>query len=172
MRTSRSLLLSFGSLVIAAVVTGGVAPHLVAGQAPRPVAGAPAPRHFYLTPARQSGGAALTACARGFHMASVWEIIDPSNLKYDTTKGFSQDDSGSGPPTLAGGWVRTGGEANETGVPGTSNCNAWTSNNPFGEGTVMALPPIWTATDLSVINPWFAGGEICAEPTRVWCVQD
>ena len=105
-------------------------------------------------------------------MASVWELVDPSNLRYDTTQGFSQDDSGSGPPTLAGGWVRTGGEADEAGVPGTSNCNAWTSSNPFGEGTVVALPRIWNATDVSVVHPWFAGGEICAEPTRVWCVQD
>ena len=66
-----------------------------------------ASRAFYLTTTTHTGAQATTACAAGFHMASLWEIFDPSNLRYDATVGATADDSGAGPPFL-GGWVRTG----------------------------------------------------------------
>ena len=44
-------------------------------------------REFYLTQLRHLAGEATTACA-GFHMASMWEILDPSNLRYNTNLGF------------------------------------------------------------------------------------
>src|SRR5262245_60366073 len=61
---------------------------------------------FYLTKDGFQGNAVLTACDAGFHMASLWEIHDPSNLQYDT-RGFTLADAGSGPPAVLG-WIRTG----------------------------------------------------------------
>jgi hypothetical protein len=48
-------------------------------------------------------------------MASMWEISDPSNLRYDTQLGVTTADSGFGPPAGTSfvaffGWVRTGDE--------------------------------------------------------------
>src|SRR5512133_3687902 len=68
------------------------------------------PGNFYLTKTSHNGAEALTACAAGYHMASFWEIRDPSNLRYNTAYGYKTDDSGLGPPT-AGGWIRTGSAA-------------------------------------------------------------
>lgn len=130
------------------------------------------PRSYYLTATLHKGNGVLTACAAGYHMASLWEIHDPTSLRYDTALGFKRDDSGSGPPSQTFGWVRTGADPNESDLPGTSNCNAWTSENPFGEGTAVALPRIWRLTDAPVISPWTSVGELCSEPLRVWCVQD
>ncbi len=127
---------------------------------------------YYLTPTLHKANEALTACAAGYHMASLGEIHDTSNLRYDTALGFTRGDSGSGPPSGTAGWIRTGWDADESDLPGSSNCNSWTSDSPFGEGTVVALPRIWRLTDGPVISPWLSSGELCSEPIRVWCVQD
>ena len=76
---------------------------------------AEAGQKFYLTKDSFQGGQALTACAKPFHMASLWEILDPSNLKYDTGRGYINDDSGSGAPANVIGWIRTGGPASGAG---------------------------------------------------------
>ena len=55
-------------------------------------------KSFYLTRVTHNASQALSACAEGYHMASLWEIHDPSNLRYDTELGFTTDDSGFGPP--------------------------------------------------------------------------
>ena len=70
-------------------------------------------KKFYLTQSGANGSQALTACDGGYHMASIWEILDPSNLKYDTNRGRTLGDSGSGPPSLGAGvgWIRTGEDA-------------------------------------------------------------
>jgi len=49
---------------------------------------------FYLTTTTHDGDSALTACGPGFHMASLWEIHDPSDVEYDTTRGLTSADSG------------------------------------------------------------------------------
>jgi hypothetical protein len=84
-------------------------------------------RGYYLTTTLHNGAQATTACAAGFHMASLWEMFDTSNLKYETGLGFTRPDSGFGPP-LSLGWVRTGGNASFSTTPGFANCNAWTSD--------------------------------------------
>jgi hypothetical protein len=48
-------------------------------------------RKFYVTPTLHDGAHALSACATGYHMASLWEIHDTSNLTYDTDLGVTQD---------------------------------------------------------------------------------
>src|SRR5437763_13875468 len=57
------------------------------------------PRRFYLTKATFQGNQVLDACARGFHMAPRFEILDVSTLRYDARIGLTSDDSGSGPPS-------------------------------------------------------------------------
>jgi len=42
------------------------------------------PKMYYLTVTGFAGGDAITACDSGFHMASISEIQDPSNLQYAT----------------------------------------------------------------------------------------
>jgi hypothetical protein len=129
-------------------------------------------RRYYLTATLHKGNEALTACAAGFHMASLWEIHDPSNLRYDTALGFKLSDSGFGPPTGNPGWIRTGSDAGETEIQGSANCNAWTSDSPFGVGARVFLPRTWSRTDGPVITPWLSSDEACFEPMRVWCVQN
>ena len=63
-------------------------------------------RQYYITPGAFLGAEAKWACASGYHFASFWEILDPSNLKYNSTLGFTSDDSGHGPSTWASSnWV-------------------------------------------------------------------
>ena len=128
------------------------------------------PRKFYLTKNEYNGAQALTACAAGYHMASLWEIHDPSNLRYDTELGFTLADSGSGPP-FAGGWVRTGWIADVSNNPGTGNCNAWTSASSSHQGTGVGLSINWSSPS-SVISPRQTATVRCDGAVRVWCVQD
>jgi hypothetical protein len=66
-----------------------------------------AKQKFYLTPGVFVGSQALTACAKGYHMASLSEIFDVSGLTYNTKLGAILQDSGGGPPATAG-RIRTG----------------------------------------------------------------
>lgn len=128
-------------------------------------------RAFYLTPLTYDGSQALNACVAGFHMASLWEILDPSNLRYDTTLGFTREDSGSGPP-VAFGWVRTGSFNNTLGGPGAGNCNAWTSNSPAHRGSAVHLTNGWGAGAPTHVSPWQPLVRECVFTRRVWCMED
>ena len=130
-------------------------------------------RAFYLTPERHDGSQALNACADGYHMASIWEMLDPSNLRYDSALGVTAPDSGSGPPVIQFGWVRTGRNASRVSIAGVANCSAWTSNATDDPGTAVMLPGIWQGeTANSPIEPWSATAASCASPVQVWCVED
>src|SRR5437899_259888 len=93
-------------------VTGLVSFGLLATLAPLVSLGQNTPidtrRSFYLTKATHKGFAGETACALGYHMASLWEIHEPSNLSYNTTLGLTGKDTGQGPPSGLSGWIRTG----------------------------------------------------------------
>ena len=136
-------------------------------------------RTFYLTQSFFDGSQALNACAAGFHMASIYEILDPTNLKYDTTLGITTGDSGSGPPQgpAKGGWVRTGygafpeeGPVVTTPATGNQTCGAWTSNS--GQGTTVQLFVGWDFHEAPRMNPWWPALVSCSEQLRVWCVRD
>jgi plastocyanin len=76
----------------------------------KPLASSAGMRQYYLTQTFHRGAEADGAGvgADGYHFASLWEIMDPSSLKYDTTLGKTSDDSDQGPPTYQSvGWVRT-----------------------------------------------------------------
>src|SRR5689334_22310310 len=51
-------------------------------------------RRFYLSTATAQGNKALDACAHGYHMASRFELLDPTVLQYDVSVGVTADDAG------------------------------------------------------------------------------
>ena len=128
---------------------------------------------YYITDLSHYPDEAPTACADGYHFASLWEISNPANLRYDTSLGQTTLDSGSGPPTIQGlGWVRTGYNAgNVSSVAGRANCNLWTSRSNLDNGSVAVLPQLWTAgaQDLFV---WDVDVRTCNFKLGVWCKQD
>lgn len=126
-------------------------------------------RDYYLTAATYNGANATEACANGYHMASMWEILDPSSLKYNTSLGYTTDDSGTGPP-VARGWVRTGYVSDNGETIGAANCEAWTTL--VGYGTVATLPNSWEA-DWEDLLAWNVYKWRCnSTNARVWCVAD
>ena len=129
------------------------------------------PRNFYLTRTKHTGAQALTACAAGYHMASLWEIHEPAILRYDTDLGLTADDSGFGPPTGPRGWIRTGVDSNGANVPGPGNCKAWTSADSSDPGTTVSFPISWGST-AERISPLISLAVSCAAIEFVWCVQD
>lgn len=146
-------------------------------------------RQYYLTTGFYHGNEAADACAAGYHMASFWEISDPSNLRYDTSLGKTNDDSGYGPPTAFTvsihpiprspeeviypywGWVRTGYSKSTSNTAGHANCSGWESDSSSHWGTAVSLPHSWDAgtDDLGV---WDVYTKSCDAGGRVWCVAD
>lgn len=143
----------------------------------------PTLRKYYLTATTYQGNAALTACAVGYHMASLWEIFNPSGLLYATNLGagvvYTTADSGQGPPASVPGWIRTGwtsaGSSNNAGL---TNCDAWTSNSSSITGTRGYLELNW-AQEVEgspiyylPVSPFNADIRSCNTPQSVWCVID
>lgn len=126
------------------------------------------PLEYYLTPDAYTGDQVLSACALGFHAAALWEILDTSNLRYNTRLGYTRKDSGYGPPAT-GGWVRTGAESGSTGIPGASNCSAWTSGSVLDVGSFASLPGSWDAGFEDYMG-WNVDTAACSDSVRVWCV--
>lgn len=134
-----------------------------------PDGGCPVPaRSFYLSTTEGNGVTAPGVCDFGFHMASIPELLG-SDLRYDTTRGASAGDSGSGPPAglFSGGYARSGDGASSL------NCSGFTStagsgrlfflftretDDGFGLERVERVPRV-TPSD-------------CDESHPVWCVED
>jgi len=117
------------------------------------------------------GAHALTACAKRYHMASLWEIFNVSTLRYNDKLGDALEDSGSGPPAGVGGWIRTGSVTSTGNQAGLSNCGAWTSSANAALGTTADLPISWGAGG-TVVSPWEAGAVQCSGEVHVWCVAN
>ena len=137
-------------------------------------------RGFYLSTSAVYGSDADAHCADGYHFASMWEIADPSNLRYNASLGTTSSDSGAGPPTRhiavpspvpARGWVRTGYGSSTSGWAGRGNCAVWSSDDGADYGTVVNLVSDWTGVEEDV-GPWNAEFVTCDSAFRVWCVQD
>jgi hypothetical protein len=137
-------------------------------------------RQFYLTYSTYQAGDARTVCASGYHFASIWEIADPSALKYNTDLGRTGTDSGGGPPTqiwifggsfVARGWVRTGYSTSSVDTVGRANCSGWGTSDQLAWGTAANLPSDWTAGEQD-IGVWNTEVRTCNTSLRVWCVQD
>jgi hypothetical protein len=142
-------------------------------------------RRFYLTKDTFQGNQVLGACARGYHAASRFELLDVSSLRYDPTLGFTSSDAGMGPPGHAAaygaedptGWVRTGGSSRYTdtgGAPGfaVANCSVWSSNSPEAFGTLAYLGDRFTTDDGAPAPVWNGRSERCNVPHHVWCIED
>jgi len=145
---------------------------------PAHAAGSKLMRRYYLTIGTFDGSHAPTACASDFHMASLWEIAVTSDLVYYTTLGLTSADSGSGPPAVIAGWIRTGTIPSFTPAssahPGLfANCNAYTTNDSFYAGTVIGLPGVWDLPPANpAIAPWGAAVQTCDQLRPVWCVEN
>ncbi len=172
MNQLKNLCAVVGILMVVASIMPVLVPNISHGQAVERGNSARGTRKYYLTTTIHDGNEVLTACARGYHMASLWEIHDPTSLRYDNVLGFKRSDSGGGPPSGSFGWIRTGWDSDQEGFTGSNNCNAYTSDSPFGEGTEVALERVWPVAEGRVISPWSTAAGLCFEPNRVWCVQD
>jgi len=128
-------------------------------------------RRYYLTISTKSGAGPLTACATGYHMASLWEILDTTQLEYNSSLEFVQGDTGYGPPTYVYGWIRTGYFSSTSSTPGLGNCSVWT-NGTSGSGTIAQLPSSWYSTNVD-IHVWDVATDGCGTSVHhVWCVED
>jgi hypothetical protein len=127
--------------------------------------------HFYLTNTDYAANRVLTACTAGYHMASLWEMLDVSDLIYDYSHpaAYKKADSGYGPPSGWNGWVRTGWDSAGDNVAGTGNCNNWSSTGGTVHGTAVQLSPTWE-TAPGDISTWNAGSFGCSLTGPVWCV--
>ena len=137
------------------------------------IAAATARKSFYLTALTHQGDAALAACASGYHMASMWEIWDLSNLRYATEQpdAHTTADSGIGPPNQFG-WIRTGVISSASDIAGGGNCFAWTSSDVLDNGTAVAPVVLWSNTTPQWIGPWEAFAPLCNAFWGVWCMED
>jgi hypothetical protein len=138
-------------------------------------------RKYYRTATSYLPTETLTACATGYHFASIWELIDPSNLEYageHPDASAIEDDMGEGPPTGGPfprhGWVRTGHNDDVSAVPGQANCNTWASTSDTEYGTTAGLTLDWlSATSYKAdISVWDVGILSCDTSYGVWCVED
>ena len=126
-------------------------------------------RAYYLSGPVLNATYALGACESGYHLASLWELLDTSNLAYNRQSGIFAADSGEGPPTVYEGWVRTGYGSNNSTTSGQANCNTWTATT--GSGTTIALPSDWI-NGTKHMGVWSAGTSACGSPGYAWCVED
>ncbi len=136
-------------LLILAILGASLLGYLAWGSRPATAASPQAPsagstglRMYYLSGNTTFGNGPLDQCGTGYHMASLWEIVDTSNLQYNTSLGYMGNaDQGSGPPTgnNAKGWVRTGGASSTNTTPGIGNCANWTSDSSGDYGTLIYL---------------------------------
>jgi hypothetical protein len=144
-------------------------------QAPSAVNGLVRLRQYYITADTHNGANTLSACADGYHMASLWEIYDTSNLSYNTSLGKTSGDSGFGPPTEGPAWVRTGwyDTQSDQDSSGIANCVAWTSEADDMYGSVARVQPDWENDHGPYLYPnWQTWTNTCDTSTRVWCVED
>jgi hypothetical protein len=130
-------------------------------------------RHVYLTEQNHFPDRALAACGPGYHMASLWEILDTSNWVYDHDHPAAhvQADSGYGPPSHWYGWIRTGYFSSGDSTAGTGNCQNWTSRSSSDEGTLVRLSRWWEVGPGEILT-WTAYPCACNLGGPVWCVAD
>jgi hypothetical protein len=173
------------TVIVAIVALAAVA--LVAynfGNAQGAAASSTAPiRGYYLTKNTVTGGNVLTACATGYHFASIWEIENTSDLHYNRTLGLTNANTGQGAPSISYtldrsvidapiGWIRTGGALD-------ANCKNWTSDSATDQGSAAGLTtantsaPLWIIFSISTQQPISCDGNVRTGVTvGVWCVQN
>jgi len=123
-------------------------------------------RRYYMSITPVNGASASTQCAKGFHMAAISELYNPSVLTYDREHGFTgaaDSDLGQGAPFGYWAWVRSPYST----AGGSTSCNLWTSTNAPGGGTMLLFYPVsnnaW---------PWLMTTDGCANTHQAWCIED
>ena len=166
------------SLVAALLVTAVAVAIVLLARSPAPASAAgeavsaatDSMRRYYLG-GPVMANVAIDGCASGYHFASLWEILDPSNLVYNNDLGVDAPDSGEGPPTTWTGWVRTGYNTDHGAIVGHANCDGWTSISGIDHyGTTARLPSSWSAG--GELHVWDVNLQDCAVPGHIWCVED
>ena len=135
------------------------------------------PKMYYLTKNTFDGGDAIKSCDPRFHMASISEIQDPSNLQYvnRSTSVYDSlvDDEGLGPPSNQMGWVRSGVYPPSGFV---YDCEDFLENRDNHSGTTLSLNDWFEAgIEQTAATPnmrWQAAQSPCSQPEPVWCVED
>jgi hypothetical protein len=152
------------AVFLAVLLMGGVA--LVYA----PPKNRPSGKSYYLSTTLHDGSEAPFACAAGYHMANIYEILDPTNIPYNQDLGVIQDDSGDGPPAVLKGWMRTGRNAVGSGTPWEANCLAYQSDDQglLGTTSILAEENIGGSRN----GAWSGSTAACDETLPVWCVSD
>jgi hypothetical protein len=136
------------------------------------------PKVYYLTKNSFGGGDAIMACASGFHMASISEIQDPSNLQYANRSTTAYDslvgDQSMGPPLNHMGWVRS-----RVYPPSgfVYDCEDFQDKYDTQLGTTLALYDFPFNSDAAQpasypTKGWYTTHYSCSQPESVWCVED
>ena len=104
-------------------------------------------------------------------MAAVFELLDLSDFEYDSSLGYTTQDSGSGPPKTRG-WIRNGNSLNGQFTScGSTIFDAWTSANQTDTGSVMKPSAGLIGAPASGIPRWETQLETCDNAHRIWCVD-
>jgi hypothetical protein len=171
-RVGAALLIGFLLMVAVAGYLAWGTEGAVASAPQAPDASSSGMRRYYRTSDSFRPTEVFTACAAGYHFASIWEILDPSNLEYNSILGDYQADSGYGPLSGRRGWVQTGyNSSGSSGLAGQDNCQAWTSNDGGYYGTSVELEHSWVGGTQEV-GTWDVGLDTCDTRVPVWCVED
>ena len=168
---SRGLMIATLLAVLAIVLFGYLATAFEDAAASKPISpsvNSGAYRQYYLSKVPKDGTEVDTACAQGYHFASLWEILDTSNLRYNLDLGAKNLDGGQGPPTSGGGWIRTGYTTSDSGGAGKANCKNWSETNATGSSITLASD--WTTG--GEMGPWKVDSINCDTDLLVWCVED
>jgi len=136
--------------------------------------------YYYLTTTGFTGDEAITACDSGYHMASLSEIQDPSNVQYapghKLVYAYSDQVLSNQFPDHTG-WVRTKADP-LTGY--AFNCDVWRPISDQQSGTMMTRRSLLgennghSLYEESDPAAWWQSTRTasCAQPKFVWCVED
>ena len=125
-------------------------------------------RRVLISSTQNTGGEAPEQCPDGFHMASLFEVLDPTSFKW---VGSQFSDAGGGPPSGFPAWIRTG--INGAGIPitpGQANCELWDSNSSEKFGSVASL--VWDTDVTGDAFPWKLDIFSCDTVRPTWCAED
>ena len=134
---------------------------------------------YHLTKNSFDGGDAIMACDPGFHMARIFEILDPTHLQYANRSIMYDslvDEPGLGPPADRMGWVCIG-SLPLAGVPDYSDYNMSSFDQQNGITVAFHTANIWGDLTMDPFSSdpttgWQTVHRLLSYPQPVWCVED
>ncbi len=119
-------------------------------------------RRYYLSATSVTGELVASHCDSGFHLATSFELWDPSDMQYDRSRGLTTNESG--PAVSTRGWIV------ESGWALAPDCSDWTTPSSSIEGTTLSIRRVGAQEQ----NPgWLVvSTRACDLPHPVWCVED